>query len=65
MARTSRSAPSAGATGTLGGKAAAVGARPGRRSIQLGDEMYLWILVFLEVGFIAYFRTVFSRYHGG
>lgn len=54
-----------GAQGTLGGVAASVGARPGKRSVQLGDEMYLWILVFVEVGVIAYFRSVFSRYHGG
>lgn len=63
--RATRSAPSPGVSGTLGGIPSAVGARPGRRQVQLGDEMYLWILVLLEVGFISYFRSVLSRYHGG
>lgn len=49
----------------MGGPAQPVGSRPGRRQVALGDEIYLWILVALEVGFIAYFRSMFSRYHGG
>jgi hypothetical protein len=30
-----------------------------------GDEIYLWILVFAEVGAIAWLRHAFRRYHGG
>lgn len=62
---TSRSAPGPGVQGTLGGPAPAVGARPGRRALQVGDEMYLWVLVIVEVAIIANFRRMFSRYHGG
>lgn len=68
MARTggTRSGSSAtGAQGTLGGIRQAVGSKPGRTPMAFGDEVYLWILVFLEVGAIAYFRSMFSRYHGG
>lgn len=70
MARTrvmagTRSAPSPGVQGTLGGPAPAVGARPGKRIGAVGDEMYLWVLVLAEVGAIAWLRASFSRYHGG
>lgn len=51
--------------GTLGGVRAAIGARPGGRSMVVGDQMYLWVLVLLEVAAISYLRSVFSRYHGG
>lgn len=70
MARTrimagTRSAPSPGVQGTPGGVAPAVGARPGKRTVQMGDEFYLWVLVLAEVGAIAWLRASFSRYHGG
>lgn len=61
----SRSAPSAGMQGTLGGPAAAVGPRPGKRLTILGDEVYLWILVIAEVAIMMFLRSAFSRYHGG
>lgn len=51
--------------GTLGGIGAAVGSAPGRRPVKLGDEVYLWILVGIEVTLIAWGRSAFSRYHGG
>lgn len=50
--------------GTLGGKSA-IGRKPGRSGMKLGDEQYLWILVFLEVGAIAWLRSAFRRRHGG
>ena len=50
--------------GTMGGPAPA-GARPGARNIALGDEMYLWVLIFLEIGTMAFFRNKFRRHHGG
>jgi len=55
----------AGSQGTLGGVTKALGARPGRRQVALGDELYLWILVALEVSIIAWGRRAFKRYHGG
>lgn len=61
----SRAAPGPGVQGTMGGPKQAVGSRPGRRNIVWGDEVYLWILVAVEVGLIAHFRNMFSRYHGG
>lgn len=66
MPRTvSRSAPSAATQGTFGGAPAPTGSRPGRRQVTMDDGMYMWILVFLEVGAIAFLRSTFSRYHGG
>jgi len=61
----SRSAPQAGTQGTLGGPAAAIGPRPGKRLTIMGDEVYLWILVGIEVAAISFLRSAFSRYHGG
>jgi len=49
----------------MGGPAPAAGARPGSRNVLLGDEMYLWVLVLLEVGTMAFFRNKFRRHHGG
>jgi len=52
--------------GTLGGRGAnAASRRPGRRTVNLGDEMYLWILVLLEVGTMGWLRHQFRRHHGG
>ena len=50
--------------GTLGGIAAA-GGRPGARNLQLGDEVYLWILVALELGAMGWLRHYFRKRHGG
>lgn len=61
----SRSAPSAGTQGTMGGIATPTGSRPGRRTMAMGDEVYLWILVAAEVALIGFLRSTFSRYHGG
>lgn len=63
--RAGGSIPGAGAQGTLGGMKQAVGARPGKRAVVMGDEAYLWILVLTEVALVFYGRSVFSRYHGG
>jgi hypothetical protein len=63
--RTSKSAPGPGIQGTLGGPATAVGSRPGRSQLTMGDEHYLWILVGVEVLAIFWGRKAFSRYHGG
>lgn len=55
--------PSAAANaGTLGGR---VGGRPGRPQLMLGDEVYLWGLVALEVIATGMLRSKFRRYHGG
>jgi hypothetical protein len=48
-----------------GGLRAGIGTRPGRMQVQLGDEAYLWVLVLLEVGAIAWLRSAFRRHHGG
>lgn len=55
---------SPGHQGTLGGMAA-VGSRPGKRKMQFGEEVYLWVLVGMEAGAILWLRSMFSRYHGG
>lgn len=65
MTTQARTAAEPGQTGTFGGGAQAVGSRPGKRSMQFGDEVYLWILVLIEVGLMAHLRNLFSRYHGG
>jgi hypothetical protein len=62
---TSKSAPGPSVQGTLGGPAPAVGSKPGRRQMVMGDEIYLWILVAIEVATIGWLRSAFSRYHGG
>lgn len=64
MRTSSRSAPGPGTQGTMGG-VSAIGPRPGKSMTILGDEVYLWILVVLEVGAIMFLRSAFSRYHGG
>lgn len=53
--------PSGISQGTPGGATS----KPGRSIVTLGDEHYLWLLVFLEVGVIAFLRNHFRRYHGG
>lgn len=57
--------PSGIPQGTVGGQAMPTSSKPGRSQIMLGDEMYLWVLVLLEVGFLAFLRNRFRRYHGG
>ena len=57
--------PSGIRQGTMGGPAPAAGARPGARSLMLGDEVYLWALVFMEVGVMCFLRNKFRRHHGG
>ena len=49
----------------MGGKSSAAGMRPGTRPVLLGDEMYLWALIAIEVGTMVYFRKKFRRHHGG
>ena len=49
--------------GTPGGKSAA-GGRPGM-NLQAGDEVYLWVLVVLEILAMVFLRNHFRRYHGG
>lgn len=65
MTQTARATPGAGTTDMFGGPTQATGSKPGKRNMQFGDEVYLWILVALEVGLMAHFRNLFSRYHGG
>lgn len=50
--------------GTPGGIRQAVGSRRGIQ-MKFGPEVYLWILVVLEVGAMALLRKNFRRYHGG
>ena len=61
----SNTTPQGGAGGTMGGMPSASGGRPGRRQILLGDELYLWILVFIEAGGIGWARTYLKKRHGG
>jgi hypothetical protein len=50
--------------GTLGG-IRMKGRRPGSINMMPGEEVYLWILVGLEVGFLAMMRKKMRRHHGG
>lgn len=43
----------------------AASSKPGRMNLMVGDEAYLWGLVLLEVGMMAFLRKHFRRYHGG
>ena len=53
-------------SGTLGGQSRmGIGARPGGKQLALGDEVYLWILVLVEVGLMGWARQQFRRHHGG
>jgi len=49
----------------MGGMPKAAGARPGSRNIMVGDEVYLWVLLGLEVATMTFFRNKFRRHHGG
>ena len=42
----------------------AAGPRPGRH-LAVGQEMYLWLLVFIEVALMAALRLQFRNRHGG
>lgn len=63
----SNTTPSGAPQGTMGGVGTrtSVGSRPGKRPINIGDEMYLWILVLIEVLLIAWGRKASRRHHGG
>lgn len=37
----------------------------GQREMILGQEVYLWILVLIEVALVGGFRKYFRRFHGG
>jgi hypothetical protein len=58
--------PTSGAQGTLGGRVQGiVGSKPGKMQLRIGDEGYLWLLIALEVGAMAWLRQAFRRHHGG
>jgi hypothetical protein len=54
--------PSGVPQGTPGGTTRAMA---GSMTSSMGSEMYLWVLVILEVGAIAWLRKSFRRHHGG
>lgn len=64
--RNAASAPTGGgigSQGTLGGLRMGFGG--GGRKAQGIDNIYLWILVLIEIGLIGSFRHIFRRRHGG
>ena len=61
--QTSNTRQSGVSQGTPGGIPAA-GKRPGMK-IQVGDEVYLWFLVFLELLAMVGLRNYFRTHHGG
>ena len=62
---TSNPIPSGVPQGTMGGIAPAGGSRPGTRPLMPGDEVYLWVLVIVEVLVTGALRKKFRRHHGG
>lgn len=56
--------PSGIPQGSPGGVPFSGGRRPGMK-MMVGDEGYLWLLVFIEVALMAWCRKYFRRYHGG
>lgn len=61
--RMSNPTPSGVSQGTPGGRTAG-GRRPGMK-LMLGDEMYLWMLLVIELLAMGFLRKHFRRYHGG
>ena len=51
--------------GTMGGSAMPGSSKPGRMMLNFGDEVYLWLLIALELGMLTFLRNRFRRYHGG
>lgn len=52
-----------GPQGTPGGRARKQGGGKGKMIV--GQEMYLWVLVLIEVALIGGLRKFFRRFHGG
>lgn len=65
FARQAAQSSGAAAQGTPGGIPAAGSVRPGRRVVNIGDEMYLWMLVIMEVIAMCALRHYFRHHHGG
>ncbi|MDE2101933.1 MAG: hypothetical protein KGL39_32100 [Patescibacteria group bacterium] len=63
MNSTSNTRQSGVTQGTPGGMKAA-GGRPGKK-LQAGDEVFLWVLVILEILAMVFLRNQFRRHHGG
>lgn len=55
-----------GPQGTTGGTAGPT-RRPGagRQPLRVGQEKYLWVLVFVELAITGALRKYFRRFHGG
>jgi hypothetical protein len=63
FARSNPNTSTASNQGTPGGIKAG-GLRPGMK-LMVGEEAYLWLLVFIEVGILAAMRQKLRRHHGG
>lgn len=61
--RVSNARPSGVPQGSPGGRPK--GGALGMKKLPVGDEFYLWILVFIEVALMGLLRNHFRRYHGG
>lgn len=57
---------STGPQGTTGGKAMPP-RKPGTagKQMRMGTEVYLWVLVAVEIALTGGFRKLFRRFHGG
>lgn len=64
-AATSNPRPTRMMGGTPGGVRAQQAGSTQPKGLKLGDEVYVWILVALEIGAIAWLRQAFRRHHGG
>ena len=56
--------PNSNPSVTYKGGGMAAGPRPGKH-LAVGQEMYLWLLVFTEVALMAALRMQFRNRHGG
>lgn len=54
-----------GPQGTPGGQKRPARRPGGRQPLAFGINIYLWILVAVEIAIIGGFRKYFRRYHGG
>lgn len=54
-----------GPQGTTGGRAAPIRKQAARQQLRMGQHIYLWILVAIELVITGIARRYFRQFHGG